>query len=208
MAKIVLDVVPKYLRKCFVDEWNRRYDIEDQKWKSNSSSGMLLFSNLPTKIKNSNNPNNKMNIEKLKSGNENSWDTTTLVFVMLYSGLNLIQGCRPKVERTAPLRLSEEIDIIREVRNEYFAHAAKMPCQSSDFADIIAKIRSVAASIFHKDAQDEIDQLIDSHIETKMTVHLRKQLDLEINCNKNFNSLIEELKGNFPLTIYLDVVYF
>ena len=185
ITKIVIEIIPKYLRMCFIKEWNRKYP--ENKWSSDDASGKFLFDQLPEGIQN--NKSHEMSFEKIKTGDEKNWDTTTLVLVMLNSGLKLIKGVRPSQDRSTPLRISEEIDVIRSIRNSHFAHASSMSCSSDDFTKIMTDIKSTARNIFDKEAENEILGIEKSQIETKMTSELRKQLYMEINRNREFYTL-------------------
>ena len=190
ITKIVIETIPKYLRRCFIQQWNLKYP--KKKWKSNNASGIFLFNQLPDKIKN--NKSNEMSIDKIKTGNEQLWDTSTLVLVMLNSGLKLIKGVRPSKERSTPLRISEEIDVIRDIRNLHFAHASNMSCSSEDFTKIMTNIKSTARNIFSKDAEKEIDEIENFEIETSIATELKRELEIEINANKEFGT---EFSGNY-----------
>ena len=183
IAKIVLDVLPHHLRKLFITKWEEKYPNET--WKSNSTSGDALVA----KIANI----NRNYAEKLKAGDEQQWDTTILVYVFLYSGLKLIDQCRnPKEKRNPPLRISEEMDIIRETRNEVFGHATQMSCPTHDFTALVDKLKSVAKNIFGADAEKEIDDI--RNLSTQTTADLRQRLEEEKNRNDQFNqSLIGKL---------------
>ena len=187
ITKIVVETIPKYLRRCFIQQWNKKYP--KKKWKSGSTSGMFLFNQLPEKIKN--NKNNETSIDKIKAGNELMWDTSTLVLIMLNSGLKLIKGVRPSKDRSTPLRISEEIDIIRGIRNLHFAHASSMSCSSDDFTKIMTDIKSTARNIFDENAEEEINEIERSEIETKMTTELRNQLEVEINSHRELDTAFE-----------------
>ena len=181
IAKIVLDVVPHHLRKLFITKWEEKYPNE--KWESNSTSGDALVSKIASV--------NRNYADKLKAGDEQQWDTTVLVYVFLYSGLKLIDQCRnPKEKRNPPLRISEEIDIIRETRNEFFGHATQMSCPSDDFAELVDKLKSVARNAFGADAEKEIDDI--RNLSTQSTADLRQRLEEEKNRNDQFN---QSLKG-------------
>jgi len=194
ITKIVIETIPKYLRRCFIQQWNLKYP--KKKWKSDNASGIFLFNQLPDKIKN--NKSNETSMDKIKTGNEQQWDTSTLVLVMLNSGLKLIKGVRPSKERSTPLRISEEIDVIRDIRNLHFAHASNMSCSSDDFTKIMTDIKSTARNIFSKDAEKEIDEIEKSQIETKMSTELRRQLDIEIDSNRELNTAFESnLKAKY-----------
>ena len=152
LAKILLDVLPKYLRTCFTKHWNEKHDNQ---WNSDEASGKSLVDSIPCEVKNRKPA--KDYLEQLSKGNEDNWDTTILVFVMLYSGLELIPGCREKTERTNPLLVSEGIDIIRDKRNTAFAHAGSMSCPSDEFGKVIEELKSAARNAFGKNAETEIN---------------------------------------------------
>ena len=197
IANIVLDIVPKYLRKCFKAKWDKKYP--NHIWQTGPAIGQFLFNELPANVRS--NCKNKPYIDNLSAGYEDNWDTTTLVFAFLFSGLALIPKCRSRGNRTSPLLISEEIDVIREIRNLAFAHASTMSCPGPDFTTIMTNIKNVAKNIFGKDAEDEINKIETSQIETKMTKQLKNRLDAELKRNKDFDTVIKDLEGNFPLTM-------
>ena len=156
ITRIVLDLVPKYLRNLFIARWDEKFP--ELKWQSDKASGMSIS----RKIKK--NGRNRVSFEKLKKGNEQEWDTTTLVFVMLYSNLELIEKARDKDKREHPLLISEAIDSLREIRNKYFAHADSMSCPFDVFESVIADARD-AAKYLAEDAEKEIEAIVNSQIE-------------------------------------------
>ena len=195
IVKIVLDIVPKYLRKCFIAQWDNKY--HNQTWQTGLASGQFLFNELPKSVRN--NGKNRPYIDNLSTGVEENWDTTTLVFAFLYSGLALVPKCRGKSNRIHPLLISEEIDVIREIRNSAFAHASTMSCPGPDFTKIMTDIKSVAKNLFGKEAEDDIVKIETSQMETKIRKKLRKQLDAELKRNTDFEALAKDVGGNFSL---------
>ena len=190
ITKLVLDIFPKYLRKCFINQWNKKYP--NQKWQSDNASGTFFFNSLPSGVKTSR--SRKKEIEKLKDGNEQEWDTTTVVYALLETGLQLVEGSRPKDQRNDPLRISEQIEIIRDVRN-FVAHASSMLCSPTKFTEILTEIKSKATDIFDTNAVQEIEDIETSQIESQMAVELKKQLEVEKQRNKDFDELFKYLKG-------------
>ena len=195
ISKIVLEIVPKHLRSLFVEKWDQKYP--NNKWQSGNASGSFLFNEIPNNAKKGRNAVLAKNIE---SGNESDWDGTTLVYVLLYSQLHLIPSCRPDGQRSVPLLISEEIDIIRKVRNEYFAHASSMHCPSATFIDITSKIKCSAKNAFGVIAENEVDGIVQSVVTTKITDQLKHQLDLE----KILNEQI--LRGRFSQILLWETV--
>ena len=198
ITKIVLDVLPKHLRKCFIEHWNRKYSANQ--WKSDKASGQFLINEMPIKAKKK---TTKVVLERLSEGNEEKWDTTILVYVMLYSDLELVPKCRAKEERVPPLLISEEIDVIRDKRNKAFAHAETMVCSSDEFRNTIAELKSVAKNIFEKGADNEIDSIAKSQARMQMSDAEKEQLQEAISVHKK---LEQALKGDFSNSSYLNSV--
>ena len=196
VAKILLDIVPKYLRQLFIEKWNQKYP--NHKWKSDRASGEYLFRELPLEVK-SRKARGKV-IDKLRSGNENEWDMFTLIFVMLDSSLDLVEGCRRNDRRIPPLRISEEIDLIRVIKNDFYSHASSMSCSFSNFMTITSRIKSTAKHIFGNDAGNEIANIVQSPVATTMTIErLKQQLEKEKNSSYELERL---LKGKLQYLIF------
>jgi len=190
ITKIVLDVLPKYLRKCFIEHWNRKYSAKQ--WNSDEASGQFLINKIPKKTKKT---TTKDVLERLSEGNEEKWDTTTLVYVMLFSDLDLVPKRRGKEERVPPLLISEEIDIIRDNRNKAFAHAETMVCSSDEFRKTIAELKSAAKNIFGEGAYNEIDSIAKSQARMQMSDAKKDQLKEAISINKKLEQSLKEFKG-------------
>jgi len=191
VTKIILEVVPMHLRTLFIETWDQKYP--NNKWQSDSASGNFVFNEIPNDAKKG---RNRVYASNMKSGNESDWDTTTLVYAMLYSQLNLIPICRPDGQRSAPLLISEEIDKIRKIRNEFFAHAASMKCSSATFKDIEFEIKSAAKNIFGIKAKNDIDEIVQTHITKKMTKQLKDELQKEKKRNDQFEKVLKEIEEN------------
>ena len=182
-----------HLRTLFIEKWNQKYP--NNKWQSDSVSGNFVLNEIPNAAKKG---RNGVYANNMKSGKENEWDTTTLVYALLHSKLNLIPTCRPDGQRIAPLLISEEIDVIRKIRNEFFAHASSMKCSSTTFKNIEFEIKSAAKNIFGIEAKNDIDQIVQTHITTKMTQQLKDQLQREKQRNDEFEKV---LKGKLSCTV-------
>ena len=192
ITKIVLEIFPKYLRNLFIEKWNQQYP--NNKWQSDSASGNFLFNEIPTAAKNG---RNGVYANNMKSGKENGWDTNTLVYAMLYSQLNLIPNCRPDGQRSDPLLISEEIDSLRKIRNEFFAHAPSMKCSFRTFLDVILQVHSIAENIFGINAGHEVEDIAMLKITTDIADSLKHQLGIEQNRNGEFEKV---LKGKLSYT--------
>ena len=192
ISKAILDIVPKYLLQCFIKIWNEKY--QNRKWQSDNESGEFLVSELPDSIKND--KRNKRYINNLKNLSEKQWDTTTLVFAILYSGLSLTEPCRQQGQRTEPLRISEAVDVIRNARNTCFAHAQHMACPSDEFERAMEDIKN-AARYLDDDAEKEIEQLVKSKVKMEMTEEQMKQVREEESHQPDLEILLSICDGKF-----------
>ena len=91
ITRIVLDLVPEYLRNCFIAKWDEEFP--DVKWLSDNERAKSLLIEKLSKVQVDR--RNRVSVQKMEKGNEQDWDTTTVVFALLYSGLDLIQ--KPKI---------------------------------------------------------------------------------------------------------------
>ena len=178
LSSIILEIVPKYLRKCFIREWDKKYP--DQKWQSNNSNGEFLLEQLPDKIKKKLSRTEKR--KRLKSGNEHSWDTHILVFAILFSGLDL----------TDEVSVREAIHIIVDTRKIYLEHASSKMCPSDLYTKIITDIKNAANKLAGDDAEKEIEEIETSGTKTK-TLQLQKSQQEQSHQRK----LEDCLKGKF-----------
>ena len=189
LSYIILDISAKHLRVLFKRRWDSKHP--HQKWSSDGNSGNRLYNALPDGTIRS--KSLKLYTEKWRMGNEQEWDTTTLLKLMLDSGLNLIQGLRPESERAVPLRTSEKISIIRNIRNEYFAHLPTMSCPSGKFRSVVNDIRLTAKEAFGLAAEREIGDVVTSPLGKEVTEECEKLLS---NIVKDFE---ENLNGKVSL---------
>ena len=188
IAKILLDTIPKYLRRLFVEKWNWKYP--NKKWQSNMATVEFLLSQMPRRKPVGPHAKNIM------SGNEAEWDISTLRFAMHRSGLNLIPSCRPGNQRSVPLLISEEIEVIWAIRNQLFNDTPSMRCSSATFTEMVSKIKGVAKNIFGVDAENEVDKIAQSQIVTlKMVEKLKYMLCIEKYSNDERR---KQLQGNVP----------
>ena len=187
----MLDIIPKYLRILFIQKWNDKFS---QKWNSDKESGIFIESEIPK-------PNKKncryyKSIEsKIVNGNEEKWDVTVLMFVLLFSGLELMEGLRDKDKRNGQLRESEKIDKIRDIRNSYFAHAESMRCSATEFASMIGGIKITVQGLFGHSAEAEICDIESSSIGNKITNQLKEQLEEQIRCNEMLKEMAKSFNG-------------
>ena len=169
LSYVLLDVVARHLREYFVKLWDQKYPNE--KWNDDVvKRDLKLQSLLVTK---SGKQRDDIYSQNILKGDEQKWDITTLIRALLDSGFKLIEGCRTPDERTIPLRESEEIEIIRGIRNTDYGHISSMSCPLDEFIDIMEKIKRVAKHLFGKEAKKEIHKIEMS----PSTPNMREQVD-------------------------------
>ena len=166
LAYVLLEIVAQHLRAYFVKLWDQRYP--DEKWQGDIAKRNLKLKVLLVK---------DMYTRNILNANEQSWDTTTLVRAIQSSSLNLTEGCRQYKQRTGQLRTSEEVDIIRDIRNTFYGHVSSMSCSDVEFKEVMGKIKSVARNIFGDDAEKEIEEVEQLPITPMMTIQVNKLLE-------------------------------
>ena len=152
-------ILPKRLQIYFIEQWNNKYP--NQKWQSDNVSGHFLVDQLSNAIRKT---RSKEELEMLKNGKEQKWDIRTLEFVLLYSDLKLIQVCRKNYRRKAPLRASEEIESLIEMKNLLLKQEESMLCPSDTFTNIVKRIRKIVRNVFGTDAETEVYEFVKSQI--------------------------------------------
>ena len=170
LSYILLEVVAQHLREYFVKQWDQKYPNE--KWHDDITKKNLKLQSLL--VTRDGGQRQDTYSQKIRRGDEQEWDITTIIRALLDSGFKLMEGCRPIDERTIPLRESEEIEIIRGIRNADYGHISSMSCLFDEFFDIMAKIKSVARNLFGKDAEKEIYKIEMSPSTPNMREHVDK----------------------------------
>ena len=173
LSYILLDIVAQHLRDYFVELWDKKYPNE--KWHDDVVKRNLKLQNmLVTK-----DGKQKQDVysQNILREDEQNWDISTSIRAILGSGFNLLEGCRPPDERSSPLRQSEEIEIIRRIRNEDYGHIKSASCSSDAFIDIMIEFISVTRNLFGKDAAKKIYKIAMSPITQSMSKHVDKLLE-------------------------------
>ena len=183
IAKIVLEIFPKHLRKLFVKQWNIKY--KPHTWGNDVASGALLLNEIQKHAKNRNFSNRYFSV--LSKGNEEDWDTTALAFILLLPNLNLIQD----------RQINNEIHYLKNIRNEVFAHSKDMSYPSSDFNNLIEQIKNASNNVFGIDAKDEIEKIETSQVTTAMTKQLENILNVEMKQKNELDMLLKDVEGKF-----------
>ena len=186
LVKIIIDIVPKHLRALFVNKWNAKNPA--QPWANDAASGQLLLNAIPPNVKQNKKYFHKTLEQTILTGVSETWDPTTLFFVFLYAELNLIGTSFPKVQRSPTCT---KIDRLREIRNGFFAHVSEMSTSAIDFGNISTEMKAIAKDVFGNAAEDEIDKVVNSKIETKLSKQLQSDLDKQMKINQEFQDFIE-----------------
>ena len=169
LSYVLLDVVARHLREYFVKLWDQKYPNE--KWNDDVVKRDRKLQSLL--VPKGGKQRDNIYSQNILKGDEQEWDITTLIRALLDSGFKLIEGCRPPDQRTIPLRESEEIEIIRGIRNTDYGHISSMSCSLDEFIDIMEKIKRAAKHLFGKEAKKEIHRIEVSQI----TPNMREQVD-------------------------------
>ena len=176
-----MDVVSKHLRKLFKRVWNEKFP--QRNWESNEASGNSLVQLLPDSITITVEDDC---IEKLKAGDEENWDTSTLVFVLLQPVLNLFDECTHK----------DEIETIRSLTEKYIDCPSEMSCQSSDFVEDMKSLKSVAMNLFDKGVELEIGEIEKPSVERRMKSKMQQLLDNAKDLSQQCKILASDLEGS------------
>ena len=197
LVKIIVEIVPKHLRALFITNWDAKFP--SQPWANNATSRQYLYNAIPQSVKQIQAKFNITLQKMILAGDCKTWDPSALFFVLLYAGLKITDKCRPRNQRAYPFTVSECIDRLRELRNEFFGHVVNMSVSDADFGKISTEIKGIIKDVFGTGAEDEIDQVINAQVTSQLSHELKSKLDKEKQINKGFSEWImrleEDLKG-------------
>ena len=162
LSYILLNIVANHFREFFVNKWNDKYPKEQ--WSNDNTSGEQLCTKITKRIEND-------YVGKMKSGDVQKWDITTLGKVFLYSGLELIPKNSSEID---------EIHNIRKIRNDFLAHPENMSYSDVDFLKIVARIKKSAKILFRENAVNEIDEIEKSLSDKKSIENVLELLKQEV----------------------------
>ena len=170
--KILLDIIPRYLRELFVGHWDIKYP--NHKWWSDSSSVDMLLSGFPK-------GSHFIDfVRKMKTEDIEKWGTAALIFAFMNCGHRLVEVCRPYDSRVPRLCLCKELGIIRRIHSDFCRGPCSTQCPSGAFTEAASQIKFVARNIFGFYAEHEIDEIIQSQVATEKTIEqLEQQLRKE-----------------------------
>ena len=130
VCHIATDILPPALRLLFKQEWDSRYKATLGEWKDTPQNGL--------NFKNGESPANQRRNARLLAtmvnGDRAQWDCTMLFYAILYS--DSIAG-----HRLSPL-IKTNVDVLRKLRNEDYAHMTEGQFSSADFKVTIAKVET------------------------------------------------------------------
>ena len=172
LSYILFDVIARHLREYFVRLWDLKYP--NDKWHDDGAKRDLKLQTLL--VTRDGRQKQDAYSQKILKGNEQEWDITISIKAILDSGFKLIEGCRAQDQRSIPLRESEELEIIRSIRNSDYAHLPSMSCTFDEFIDIMIKVNRAAGNLFGIDAEKEIYRILLSSITTPMREQVKTLL--------------------------------
>ena len=152
LSYIILDVVAKHLRKCFIKLWDAKYPNE--KWRDDIDKKNHKFKSLLIN-----------NICKLKmlEGNEQDWDTSTLLYAVLDSNLKLVQNGHEG---------KKDIEHIRSFYNQLVSPS----WSDANFKGQMTRIKALSKNRFGEDAEKEIGDIEDSQVTPEMKQQVEQLL--------------------------------
>ena len=144
----------KHLRKYFLKQWNIKH--QDQLWQSNKSSGQYLVNAI------SDTTNSKRSvklIKELESGNEQQWDTDTLLFVLRHPELKLLKVGRHRRKLGGSSNPNEEIELFSSIKEKFSTYKNSFSCPPPEFIDMIESIKQIARNLFGTEAEAELSEM-------------------------------------------------
>ena len=151
LSHILVDIVLSHLRKLFIKTWNEKY--KHMIWENNKTSGDQLLRSLGENFTKSNDLE-----EKMKTGDVGKWDITLLCKIFRFSNLKFDKDSSE----------GKEINNIREIRNEFFAHRSSLSCSVDEFEKHITRIKTAVRKLFGENTERKISAIEKSPIDQKM----------------------------------------
>ncbi|CAH3125991.1 unnamed protein product, partial [Pocillopora meandrina] len=127
ICHVVTDIIPQGLRSIFKQEWDSRYQATLGEWKDTPQNGLDFYNKESPRSR----TRNARPLERIKNGKREQWDCTTLFFAILHSD-SIGQGL--------DLAVRSNVDDLREVRNEEFAHVSHGQLSGLQFNLAVRKV--------------------------------------------------------------------
>ena len=123
---VTTDILPEGLRTIFKQEWDSRYKATMGEWKDEPRNGTdFYYAESPRNQK-----RNAHLLATIVKGNRAEWDCTMLFYAILYS--DCISGLNAVVK--------SNVDDLRKIRNEEFAHMPQGQLSDLDFQSAMSKV--------------------------------------------------------------------
>ena len=188
LAKIVLEVIPGNLRILFETEWNKKF--QNNPWDNTPASGSFLVKEInrtgvkwPPGIK-----------QALATGDKSQWDPTTLFFVLLRSELKIIPKTRSPTKRKLPLSVSEEIDKLRDIRNNFYGHLASASIHGADYQQVMSEIGQIFTKLTWRQGLKDIRTIKNTPVSTSEMEALKKKLEEEKKRNDELMAIAKKVQ--------------
>ena len=178
---VTTDILAEGLRSVFKQEWDNRYKATLGEWKDDPKSGMDFY--------NSESPRNqKRNAHLLtiiKNGVRAQWDCTTLFYAILYYDC-IGKGLGKTVETI--------VEILRQFRNDGFAHMPQGFLTDADFQNAITKVRVafLALGLSTKKIDDVKNQTSFPTEELRLVMEDVDDLEEELRQEKQQRKVLED----------------
>lgn len=187
LTEVILTIVPKYLRQYFKDKWDKKFP--QNIWIDSIADGQFLTSKLKCRY-----PFTDLK-KQLERGNRCDWDSTALLFVLCSTDV-VIPGCRAPPHRTQPLRQSENLAELRQIRNDFFAHRVSASIPTTEFNKVISDIEKIFTILNWQNGLQEVESVKQSLIVTPLSKQIQEQLDAAIELNKGYHKYYTDLEKN------------
>ena len=191
LTEVILTIMPKYLRQHFKAKWDDKFP--QNIWNDSKAYGQFLASKLKSLKCKYPFPDLK---KQLDQGNKSAWDSTAILFVLCNTDV-VIPGCRTPPHRTLPLRQSEILAQLRQIRNDFFAHRGSASIQIIEFNKVISDVENVFTILSWQDDVKEVASVKQSLIVTPLSKQMQKQLDAAIDSNEHYHKYFSDLEKSF-----------
>ena len=181
IAILITDIIPRHLRQLFKDGWNKKFP--QIPWTEGVASGQNFMTEIQKRKTQMKDQQVKI---KIKNGDTNDWDCTTLFFALLYSRVPIIDAAKKTF-----------VDKIRIVRNGYFGHVTSSQLPKQEFDDIIRDLTQIFTALAFN-----TNDITDSATKTLETVDfksLKEQLKAEKERNDEFHGRLGLLERRVSL---------
>ena len=183
LAVLITDIIPRHLRQLFKDGWNKQFPHIP--WTDNAVSGQNFVTEIQKKKVQMKDQQIKA---KIKNGDTNNWDCTTLFFALLYSCVPIIDAAK-----------KTHVNNIRIMRNSYFGHVTSSQLPKQKFDDLIADLKQIFTALGFN--TNDISDSGTKTLETVDFTSLKEQLKAEKERNNEFHCRLGLLERRVSLIV-------